>query len=96
MFVRKLLSVAFVVFFAANLAASSVLELVGAQDSVHPFTSRIISTGAEAAYFNPADLATLDDSFKIGFGMTIQNKSISHKARPAGHDVSEHMHYVSP
>ena len=87
MFVRKLLSVAFVVFFAANLAASSVLELVGAQDSVHPFTSRIISTGAEAAYFNPADLATLDDSFKIGFGMTIQNKSISHKARPAGHDV---------
>ena len=56
------------------LLASSVLELVGAQDSVHPFTSRIISTGAEAAYFNPADLATLDDSFKIGFGMTIQNK----------------------
>jgi len=94
MFVRKLLSVAFVVFFAANLAASSVLELVGAQDSVHPFTSRIISTGAEAAYFNPADLATLDDSFKIGFGMTIQNKSIDHRARPAGHDVSEHMHFV--
>lgn len=87
MFVRKLLSVAFVVFFAANLAASSVLELVGAQDSVHPFTSRIISTGAEAAYFNPADLATLDDSFKIGFGMTIQNKSIKHAKRPAGHDI---------
>ena len=95
MFVRKLLPVVFIAFFSANLFASSVLELVGAQDSVHPFTSRIISTGAEAAYFNPADLATLDDSFKIGFGMTIQNKSIKHGVRPAGHDVSEHMHYVN-
>ena len=95
MFLKRCLSVVFVAFFSANLFASSVLELVGAQDSVHPFTSRIISTGAEAAYFNPADLATLDDSFKIGFGMTIQNKSISHKARPAGYDVTEHMHYVN-
>ncbi len=95
MFLKKFLSIVFIAFFAANLAASSVLELVGAQDSVHPFTSRIISTGAEAAYFNPADLATLDDSFKIGFGMTIQNKSISHKARPDGYDVTEHMHYVN-
>ena len=92
---KRCLTVVFVAFFSANLFASSVLELVGAQDSVHPFTSRIISTGAEAAYFNPADLATLDDSFKIGFGMTIQNKSISHKARPAGYDVTEHMHYVN-
>ena len=94
MFVKKLATVVFIAFFSANLFASSVLELVGAQDSVHPFTSRIISTGAEAAYFNPADLATLDDSFKIGFGMTIQNKSISHKARPAGHDVTDHMYYI--
>ncbi len=94
MFVRKLLTVVFIAFFSANLFASSVLELVGAQDSVHPFTSRIISTGVEAAYFNPADLATLDDSFKIGFGMTIQNKSISHATRPGGHDVTEHMYYV--
>lgn len=92
MFVRKLLTVVFIAFFSANLFASSVLELVGAQDSVHPFTSRIISTGAEAAYFNPADLATLDDSFKIGFGMTIQNKSIKHAARPEGHDVGSYIY----
>lgn len=78
----------------ASLSASSVLELVGAQDSVHPFTSRIIATGAEAAYFNPADLATLDDSFKIGFGMTIQNKSIKHMARPDGYDISSHIYDV--
>ena len=76
------------------LSASSVLELVGAQDSVHPFTSRIISTGAEAAYFNPADLATLEDSFKIGFGMTIQNKSIKHGVRPDGHDVGSYLYDV--
>ena len=92
MFVRKLLAVVFIAFFAANLSASSVLELVGAQDSVHPFTSRIISTGAEAAYFNPADLATLDDSFKLGIGMTIQNKSINHKARPDGYDVGSYIY----
>ena len=76
------------------LSASSVLELVGAQDSVHPFTSRIISTGAEAAYFNPADLATLDDSFKIGFGMTIQNKSINHAKRPDGYDIPDLIYDV--
>ena len=94
MSLKKIVCLAFFLIFSPMLSASSVLELVGAQDSVHPFTSRIISTGAEAAYFNPADLATLDDSFKIGFGMTIQNKSIKHAKRPAGHDVTEHMHYV--
>ena len=94
MFLRKLLSFVCVAFFSANLFASSVLELVGAQDSVHPFTSRIISTGAEAAYFNPADLATLDDSFKLGIGMTIQNKSIKHKARPDGYDITDHIYDV--
>ncbi len=95
MFLRKLLSFICVAFFSANLLASSVLELVGAQDSVHPFTSRIISTGAEAAYFNPADLATLDDSFKIGFGMTIQNKSIKHGVRPNGYDVGDYIYELS-
>ena len=81
--------------FSSVLSASSVLELVGAQDSVHPFTSRIISTGAEAAYFNPADLATLDDSFKIGIGMTIQNKSIKHGVRPDGYDVGDYIYELS-
>ena len=94
MFLRKLLSFVCIAFFSVNLLASSVLELVGAQDSVHPFTSRIISTGAEAAYFNPADLATLEDSFKLGIGMTIQNKSIKHKARPEGFDITDHIYDV--
>ncbi|MBO7127056.1 hypothetical protein J6W78_05885 [bacterium] len=92
MLLRKILCLTFCLCFSSMLLASSVLELVGAQDSVHPFTSRIISTGAEAAYFNPADLATLDDSFKIGFGMTIQNKSIKHAARPEGHDVGSYIY----
>jgi hypothetical protein len=89
---KKLASLIFLLICTLSLSASSVLELVGAQDSVHPFTSRIISTGAEAAYFNPADLATLDDSFKIGFGMTIQNKSIKHMARPDGYDVGSYVY----
>ena len=92
MSLKKILCLAFFLSFSSMLSASSVLELVGAQDSVHPFTSRIISTGAEAAYFNPADLATLDDSFKIGFGMTIQNKSIKHGVRPDGYDVGSYIH----
>lgn len=92
MSLKKILCLTFLLSFSSMLTASSVLELVGAQDSVHPFTSRIISTGAEAAYFNPADLATLDDSFKIGFGMTIQNKSISHAKRPDGHDVGDYIY----
>lgn len=91
---KKLASLIFLLICTLSLSASSVLELVGAQDSVHPFTSRIISTGAEAAYFNPADLATLDDSFKIGFGMTIQNKSIKHGVRPEGYDISSHIYDV--
>lgn len=94
MSLRKILCLAFFLSFSSMLSASSVLELVGAQDSVHPFTSRIISTGAEAAYFNPADLATLEDSFKIGFGMTIQNKSIKHGVRPDGHDVGSYLYDV--
>jgi hypothetical protein len=94
MSLKKFLCLTFFLIFSSVLSASSVLELVGAQDSVHPFTSRIISTGAEAAYFNPADLATLDDSFKIGFGMTIQNKSIKHGVRPDGYDVTDHIYYV--
>ena len=89
---KKILCIVFCMCFSSVLSASSVLELVGAQDSIHPFTSRIISTGAEAAYFNPADLATLDDSFKIGIGMTIQNKSIKHGVRPDGHDVGGYIY----
>ena len=94
MSLKKILCLAFFLSFSSMLSASSVLELVGAQDSVHPFTSRIISTGAEAAYFNPADLATLDDSFKLGIGMTIQNKSISHAKRSNGYDISDLIYDV--
>ena len=94
MSLKKFLCLTFFICFSSVLSASSVLELVGAQDSVHPFTSRIISTGAEAAYFNPADLATLDDSFKIGFGMTIQNKSIKHGVRPDGYDIPSQIYDV--
>ena len=94
MLLKKLLCLTFCLCFSSMLTASSVLELVGAQDSVHPFRSRIIATGAEAAYFNPADLATLDDSFKFGIGMTIQNKSIKHAKRPDGYDIPSHIYDV--
>lgn len=87
MFFKKFLLVFVSLFLFCTLSASSVLELMGAVDSVNPFTARIISTGAEASYFNPAYLVMQEDSFKIGFGMMIQNKEISHFSKPGINDV---------
>lgn len=75
-------------FLSFNIFGSSVLELMGSTDSPNPFTARTISTGAEAAYFNPAYLVLQEDSFKLGFGMMLQNKDIEHFKRPSGYDVS--------
>jgi len=78
-----------------NISASSVLELMGSTDSPNPFTARIIATGAEAAYFNPAYLVLQEDSFKLGFGMMLQNKDIEHFKRPDGYDVSTQISNTS-
>lgn len=84
----RLLIVIALALISFNLAASSVLELMGSADSPNPFTARTISTGAEAAYFNPAYLVLQEDSFKLGFGMMIQNKDIEHFKRPDGYNIS--------
>jgi len=84
--IRKLI-ITILFLFCINLSASSVLELMGSADSPNPFTARIIATGAEASYFNPAYLVLQEDSFKLGFGMMIQNKDIEHFKRPSGYDV---------
>ncbi len=83
------------VLLLSNLNASSVLELMGAFDSPNAFTARIISTGAEAAYFNPAYIVMQEDSFKLGFGMMIQSKTINHFNRLKGYDVSEEIYNAS-
>lgn len=83
------------VLLLSNLNASSVLELMGAFDSPNAFTARIISTGAEAAYFNPAYIVMQEDSFKLGFGMMVQSKTINHFDRPTGYDVSEEIYSAS-
>ncbi len=83
------------VLLLSNLNASSVLELMGAFDSPNAFTARIISTGAEAAYFNPAYIVMQEDSFKLGFGMMIQSKTIRHFDKPSGYDVSEEIYSAS-
>ncbi len=87
MSIVKIISATVTFMLMLNLNGSSVLELVGPSDSVNSFTPRILSTGAEAAYFNPAYLVMLEDSFKVGFGMIIQSKQINHFARPSGYDV---------
>ena len=76
MFFKKILTAAAILISSSFLSASSVLELMGAFDSPNAFTARIISTGAEAAYFNPAYIVMQEDSFKLGFGMMIQSKTI--------------------
>ncbi len=65
------------------LAASSLLELVGAPDSANPFSMRTIAGGSEAAYFNPALLVKMQDSAKLGFFMMVETLDINHFARPA-------------
>ncbi|HSW60424.1 MAG TPA: hypothetical protein VLJ60_06460, partial [bacterium] len=80
------------VLLISNLNASSVLELMGAFDSPNAFTARIISTGAEAAYFNPAYIVMQEDSFKLGFGMMVQSKTINHLKRLEGYDVSDQIY----
>lgn len=80
------------VLLLSNLNASSVLELMGAFDSPNAFTARIISTGAEAAYFNPAYIVMQEDSFKLGFGMMLQSKTINHFKRLEGYDVSDQIY----
>lgn len=83
------------VLFGLDLSASSVLELMGSTDSPNPFTARTISTGAEAAYFNPAYLVLQEDSFKLGFGMMLQSKDIEHFKKPDGYDVSTQISNTS-
>lgn len=95
MFFKKILTAAAILISSSFLSASSVLELMGAFDSPNAFTARIISTGAEAAYFNPAYIVMQEDSFKLGFGMMIQSKTIRHFDKPSGYDVSEEIYKAS-
>ena len=90
---KRFFIVATLMLLSLDLAASSVLELMGSADSPNPFTARIISTGAEAAYFNPAYLVLQEDSFKLGFGMMLQNKDIEHfdRIKDHGYDISSQI-----
>ena len=88
---KRLFFIIVLTFVSLQMHASSVLELMGSTDSPNPFTARIISTGAEAAYFNPAYLVLQEDSFKLGFGMMLQNKDIDHFSRPDGYDINSQI-----
>lgn len=92
MIFRKLALTAVLMTVTCSLSASSVLELMGAVDAPNPLTARIISTGAEAAYFNPAYIVVQEDSFKLGFGMMIQTKTIEHFSRPDGYDITDQIY----
>ena len=88
---KRLFFIIVLTLVSLQMHASSVLELMGSADSPNPFTARIISTGAEAAYFNPAYLVLQEDSFKLGFGMMLQNKDIDHFSRPDGYDINSQI-----
>ena len=91
MTISKLIAV-LVLFLSFSVNASSVLELMGSSDSVNSFTSRTLSTGAEAAYFNPAYLVMMEDSFRIGYGIMLQSKQINHFAKDSKYDVSSEIY----
>jgi len=68
-------------------AASPVLELAGGI-SGGGFNARVVGTGPESAYFNPALLPLAPDSVDVSFFMLGDDTRISVRDRPAGSDIA--------
>ena len=77
---------------APDAPASSVLETIGAPGTGNGFTARLLSRGADVAYFNPSLLA--DASPTLSFGvLLLGNFSRIHLARrPSGVDVPDSVY----
>lgn len=69
--------------------ANPLLETLGGIGGPNPLTARLMAEGGEAAYFDPALLPQLDDTFAIGFYVLSAPLETRLRARPAGVDVSD-------
>lgn len=72
-----------------TVRANPALETLGGLGTSHPFTARLMGTGAETAYFNPALLPYVDEGFSIGFFLLSDQLDVSLAPRPAGADVTD-------
>lgn len=69
--------------------ASTLLELIGAPLGRYPFGARVLPSGPEAAYFNPALLPGVEGGFVIGVSYLHQELDIDLAERPDGIDVTD-------
>lgn len=76
--------------FAASAHANPALETLGL--GLHPFTARILATGAEAAYFAPALLPSLPDGLSLGFTLLSDDLDTRLAKRPSGADIPESIY----
>lgn len=88
-FGSALLLVACVAFEAR---ANPTLETLGALGAPNPFTARLMATGAEAAYFDPALLPFVDEGFSLGFFVLSDALDVSLARRPEGADVTDSVY----
>lgn len=72
--------------------ANPALETLGGLGAPNPFTARLMATGAEAAYFDPALLPFVDEGFSFGFFVLSDELDTSLARRPAGADITESVY----
>ena len=93
---RTLAAVLVVVLSSGAVAprsrANPTLETLGGLAAPNPFTARLMATGAEAAYFDPALLPFVDEGFSLGFFVLSDQLDVVPTRRPAGADLTESIY----
>ncbi len=85
-------AVALATLVATTAHANPALETLGGMSAPNPFTSRVLATGAEAAYFNPALLPYVDEGFSFGFFILSDQLDIQLDDRPTGADIGDSIY----
>ena len=90
---RLLLSpIAFALVLTPSRAwGSPVLETIGATETPTPYSARVLATGSEAAYFNPALLTRVNPSASTALTWVVQDLSVGVAPRPPGIDVTSEV-----
>jgi hypothetical protein len=70
--------------------ANPALETLGV--GLHPFSSRIMATGAEAAYFSPALLPYIDEGLSLGFLLLSDDLDTTLMRRDPSADISSNVY----
>ncbi len=93
---RALVFGVLVVLSSAVVEAAPVLEIMGAANSIQPFTARVVGTGAAVSYFNPALLPYQPNRFGLDFLAALGRLRIDYESRPPGSDISAEIYDALP